>query len=174
MALRQVMVIAAAFSVAFVPGAHEGPLSLSLNQIPATAAENVAPPRVVAGNLKTPPRMSANAVSGGISELVSRLPGFGGLWVDDAGLTHLAVQSDHAPEIIHVLGRQFHDEYVLDIVDHSYSDLVARRDAITAQIDSLGIQGLELVQWGQDEAHNTVWIPCGTIQMRKPLWHKVF
>lgn len=54
------------------------------------------------------------------------------------------------------LGERFKDEYVIETVKYSYRDLVVRRDAISPQVSSLKKQGLDLMEWGPDEAHNTV------------------
>lgn len=98
----------------------------------------------------------AMEVSGAIGDLTRELAGFAGLWVDDAGLVHLAVQHGHAGEFVRTLGDQFTGEFAMVEVEHSYQDLVARRDLISPQVASLKELGLRLAEWGPDEVNNTV------------------
>ncbi|AIY01243.1 hypothetical protein ART_1644 [Arthrobacter sp. PAMC 25486] len=118
-------------------------------------------PQVDAPNPFSPDEAKANKVSGEIGEIMSGLDGFAGCWVDDNSLVHLAVQQGYSDEIEGHLGERFKGEVVVVEVKHSYKDLVARRDSISAQIDSLAKQGLVLMEWGPDEVHNTVWISLG-------------
>jgi hypothetical protein len=100
----------------------------------------------------------ANAESNAIAAIVSEMPGFGGIWVDEAGITHVAVQHGKAGDFANALQKRPKGEHVLEEVDSSYNDLVSRRNSILEQIGTLKTQGLDLLEWGPDEKNNAVWV----------------
>jgi hypothetical protein len=100
----------------------------------------------------------ANEVSAAVAAIVSEMPGFGGIWVDEKGITHVAMQQGKAGNVKAALGDRFNGEYLAEEVKFAYADLVSRRDSISKQLDSLETQGLDLLEWGPDEKNNTVWI----------------
>lgn len=156
-------------SVAFVPLTPAEQYSADSALTMATQAAGSDPPPSPETKLPTEPQgdmpnpfspdeATGNTVSGSLMEITSGLTGFAGLWVDDHGLVHLAVQQGYAGEIKGILGDRFKGQVAVVEVQHSYRDLVARRDSISAHFDSLTQQGLRLMEWGPDEVHNTVWI----------------
>lgn len=100
----------------------------------------------------------ANEESNAIAAIVSNMPGFGGIWVDEGGITHVAVQHGKAGDFATALEERPKGEHVLEEVDFSYNDLVSRRNSISEQIRTLKTQGLDLLEWGPDEKNNAVWI----------------
>lgn len=100
----------------------------------------------------------ANEESNAIAAIVSDMPGFGGIWVDEAGTTHVAVQHGTAEDFANALDERPKGEHVLEEVNFSYNDLVSRRNSISEQIGTLKTQGLDLLEWGPDEKNNAVWI----------------
>ena len=86
------------------------------------------------------------------------MPGFGGIWVDEAGITHVAVQHGKARDFAKALEERPKEGHVLDEVEFSYRDLVSRVDFIAEHWGRLKRQGLNLLEWGPDEKNNTVWI----------------
>jgi hypothetical protein len=100
----------------------------------------------------------ANEESNAIAAIVSGMPGFGGIWVDEARITHVAVQHGTAEDFAHALRERPKDQHVLEEVNFSYNDLVARGNSISGQIGTLKAQGLDLLEWGPDEKNNAVWI----------------
>jgi hypothetical protein len=100
----------------------------------------------------------ANAESNAIAAIVSEMPGFGGISVDEAGITHVAVQHGKAGDFANALQKRPKGEHVLEEVDSSYNDLVSRRNSILEQIGTLKTQGLDLLEWGPDEKNNAVWV----------------
>ena len=100
----------------------------------------------------------ANAESNAIAAIVSEMPGFGGIWVDEAGIAHVAVQHGKAGDFANALQKRPKGEHVLEEVDSSYNDLVSRRNSILEQIGTLKTQGLDLLEWGPDEKNNAVWV----------------
>ena len=100
----------------------------------------------------------ANAESKAIAAIVSEMPGFGGIWVDEAGITHVAVQHGKAGDFANALKMRPKGEHVLEEVDSSYNDLVSRQNSLSEQIETLKTQGLDLLEWGPDEKNNAVWI----------------
>jgi hypothetical protein len=100
----------------------------------------------------------ANEESNAIAAIVSEMPGFGGIWVDEAGLSHVAVQHGKAEDFAKALAKRPKGEHVLHEASYSYSDLVSRQNSIAEQIGTLKTEGLDLLEWGPDEKNNTVWI----------------
>jgi hypothetical protein len=99
-----------------------------------------------------------NEESNAIAAIVSGMQGFGGIWVDEAGITHVAVQHGKAGDFADALEGRPKGEHVLDEVDFSYNELVSRGNSISEQMGTLKTQGLDLLEWGPDEKNNTVWI----------------
>ena len=99
-----------------------------------------------------------NEESNAIAAIVSGIQGFGGIWVDEAGITHVAVQHGKAGDFANALEGRPKGEHVLDEVDFSYNDLVSRGNSISEQLGTLKTHGLDLLEWGPDEKNNTVWI----------------
>jgi hypothetical protein len=100
----------------------------------------------------------ANEESNAIAAIVSGMPGFGGIWVDAAGITHVAVQHGKAQDFAKALEERPMGEHVIDEVEFSYNDLVSRTNSISEQMGTLKTHGLYLLEWGPDEKNNTVWI----------------
>lgn len=161
------LVAAVVLSVTFVPltpSEHYFVASHSTVAAQATSSDVIPRPekklprvpQVDVPNHFGPGEAKANEVSGAIGEIISGLDGFAGRWVDCTGLVHLAVQHGYSDEIKAILGDHFTGEFVVVEVQHSYKDLVERRDTISAQIDSLAKQDLLVMEWGPDEVHNTV------------------
>lgn len=105
----------------------------------------------------------ANEVSEAILDAVSGLRGYGGMWIDSSGLTHVAAQSAWVEAIRSTIGQQFEGEFTVDVVDYSYADLVARRDAISLALPELEAQGPDVVDWGPDEARNSIWVSLRSV-----------
>jgi hypothetical protein len=100
----------------------------------------------------------ANEESNAIAAIVSEMPGFGGIWVDKAGITHVAVQHGKTRDFAKALEERPRGEHVLDEVDFSYDDLALRAKSISKHMGVLKALGLNLLEWGPDEKKNTVWI----------------
>ena len=99
-----------------------------------------------------------NEESNAIAAIVSGMQGFGGIWVDEAGITHVAVQNGKAADFANALEGRPTGEHVLDEVNYSYNDLVSHGNSISEQMGTLKTHGLDLLEWGPDEKNNTVWI----------------
>jgi hypothetical protein len=107
----------------------------------------------------TPPSQTrANQVSEDILDLVSSRPGFGGLWVDKAALTHVAVTPAEFAAFEALLGERFKGEFVLERRSVTYRELEVRRDRVSQLMPELKAAGLDLLEWGPDETHGTVWV----------------
>lgn len=107
----------------------------------------------------TPPAQAhANQVSEDILDLVSGRPGFGGLWVDKAGVTHVGVTPAEAGQFKSALSDRFAGEFVLEQRGATYRDLEARRDRVTHMLPELKAAGLDLLEWGPDEVNGTLWV----------------
>lgn len=100
----------------------------------------------------------ANEVSSTINDAVSKLPGFGGIWVDEAGITHIITLPGSADDTLAAIGDRFAGQYVVEDGENTYGDLVARRNSISGMIGELKRQGLDMLEWGPDEQQNTMWI----------------
>lgn len=115
----------------------------------------------------TPEQARANEVSGAIAERASSVPGYGGIWVDETGITHVAVAGTSDTGVTRAIGDDFGGEYVTEQVESSYDDLLARRDAISTRIPDLKKQGLDLLEWGPDEKNNSIWISLRNYTLAK-------
>ncbi|MFC7848661.1 hypothetical protein ACFUTU_09320 [Arthrobacter sp. NPDC057388] len=100
----------------------------------------------------------ANEESNAIAAIVSEMPGFGGIWVDKAGITHVAVQHGKTRDFAKALEEHPTGQHVLDEVEFSYNDLASRVNSISKHMGVLKALGLNLLEWGPDEKKNTVWI----------------
>lgn len=100
----------------------------------------------------------ANEESNSIAAIVSEMPGFGGIWVDEAGMTHVAVQHGKTRDFAKALEERPRGEHVLDEVEFSFSDLALRANSISKNMGVLKALGLSLLEWGPDEKNNTVWV----------------
>src|SRR5919205_2130874 len=106
----------------------------------------------------TDEEIRANEESNAIATIVSAMPGFGGIWVDEAGITHVAVQHGKARDFAKALEERPKEGHVLDEVEFSHRDLVSRVDFIAEHWGRLKRQGLNLLEWGPDDKNKTVWI----------------
>lgn len=102
--------------------------------------------------------LQKNQTSNAMMEFVSGMPGYGGIWLDESGMIHIASTADAMAQITDVLGSQFHGEYVIDAVEYSYTELIQRRDSISINYESLKDQGINLHEWGPDARNNTIWV----------------
>jgi hypothetical protein len=100
----------------------------------------------------------ANEESEAIAAIVSEMSGFGGIWVDEAGITHVAVQHGKARDFAKALKERPKGGHILYEVEFSYKDLVSHVNSISRQMETLKTHGLDLLEWGPDEKNNTVWI----------------
>lgn len=161
--------VAAALGLAFVPlvatlGSTTVSPQQSATQLPVADPTIGLPTKLPTGPPVTLPdpttrkQARSNEVTGAVGAIVRDMPGFGGIWVDEAGLTHVAVQYGKACEVSKALGGRFKGDYVIEEAKFSYGDLVSRRNSISEQIGALKTQGLDLLEWGPDEKNNTVWI----------------
>lgn len=144
MFVRQLFVIATAACFALVPQVATQPLAASQSS-PVIASE------LAAG-------LGRGLETQEIFALTSGQEGFGGLWVDEEGLIHLAVQFGYLEAIEGSLGDKFTGLYVVDLVPQSYEELIERRDAVSKELTPLTSQDLVLMEWGPDVQHNTLWI----------------
>lgn len=107
----------------------------------------------------TPPaQIHANQVSEDIQNLVAKSPGYGGLWVDKTGLTHVAVTPSEATRVNAILNDRFKNDFVLEQRAVTYRQLEARRDRVNQLMPALRSAGLDLLEWGPDEVHGTLWV----------------
>lgn len=105
-----------------------------------------------------PAQVRANQVSEDILNLVSGNPGFGGLWVDKSGLTHVAVTPSESAGVLALIGERFKREFVLEQRTVTYRELQARRDHASQELPALRAAGLDLLEWGPDEIHGVLWV----------------
>ncbi len=99
-----------------------------------------------------------NEVSNAIFDDVSGLPGYGGVWVDHNGLTHVAFQHDEVQSVDNALHAKYAGEYVVDQHKFTYAELIARRDEVTTRLGELRRAGLDPLDWGPDEQNDTIWL----------------
>ena len=116
----------------------------------------------------------ANEESDAIAAIVSEMPGFGGIWVDEAGITHVAVQHGKARDFVKALEERPKGEHVLDKVEFSYKDLVSHVNSISGQMERS--RRMAWICWNGARTRNTARCgsPCGTTPRRRPLWHVRF
>lgn len=131
------------------------------------ATKQATGPKETLTDPTTPQQARANEVCQAVAAAVSGMGGYGGIWVDGAGKTHVAMQHGTAVAVAKALTGRFTGEYVVQEVKFSYNDLAARRDSITAKYATLKTRGLDLLEWGPDEPHNTVWISLTNYSVAK-------
>jgi len=122
----------------------------------------------------SPRQAHANEVSGAIRTLVAADAGFGGLWVDQAKRTHVAVTPQAIDRIRRLLDARFKGEYVLQSRSVTYRQLEARMARVTREIPALRRAGLDLLEWGPDEIRGTLRVSIrGYSPARAALAHRL-
>lgn len=100
--------------------------------------------------------------SGPLSDALSSDPGFGGIWVDDDHTVHVVMTAKRLGGAQDIARYAFADgpptAIPFEVGQHTYEELVARRDEISELLPPLRAQGIGVSQWGPDVELNAVYV----------------